>query len=92
MRNVLWASLLLLSAATGVNAQSYVTDIYLSESSSESGWTSTNYDLNRNAGGKDIFLHYKTSSTASPETGYITDIMCSQSNVSSFTVGGRMYY
>ena len=56
------------------------------------GWTVLNNDLNRNAGGWDVYIAYKTSSTANPETGYITDICASNKDVSSFTFEGRTYY
>jgi hypothetical protein len=60
----------------------------------QNGWTIVNKDLNEGAGTNSyyVYLAYKTSSSANPETGYITDIVASTSNESSFTYGGRTYY
>ena len=78
---------LLVTAVTGVRADGYVTDIMVVGYSSggwnsvkqytSQGWVNVGKDLNDNAGGWDIFLLYKTSTTANPETGYITDIVVS---------------
>ena len=95
--------LMLIGAATDVLAQEYITEVMtlgaeqgeganLRREYENKGWTVLNNDLNRNAGGWDVYIAYKTSSTANPETGYITDICASNKWVDSFTFEGRTYY
>ncbi|MBR4533114.1 MAG: hypothetical protein IKO85_01005 [Bacteroidaceae bacterium] len=95
---------LLVTAVTGVKADGYITDLIVIGNSDDDqvrnlrnqytndGWTVVNKDLNANAGGWDIYLAYKKSTDANPETGYITDICTSTKNVESFTFEGRTYY
>ena len=95
---------LLVTAVTGVKADGYVTDVMVIGNSDDDqvrnlrnqytndGWTVVNKDLNEAAGGWDIYLAYKKSTDANPETGYITDICTSTKNVESFTFEGRTYY
>ena len=77
--------LMLTGATTEALAQEYITDVMTIGASKgngwkvrkeyeDKGWTVVNSDLNAGAGGWDIYIAYKTSSTADPETGYITDI------------------
>ena len=93
---------LLVTAVTGVRADGYVTDIMVVGYSSggwnsvkqytSQGWVNVGKDLNDNAGGWDIFLLYKTSTTANPETGYITDIVVSTTKwETGFDYDGRHY-
>ena len=59
----------------------------------EWGWTVVTSDLNGGGtGGWYIYVAYKTSSSADPRTGYVTDICASTTNVGSFTHDGRTYY
>ena len=95
---------LLVTAVTGVKADGYVTDVIVIGNSDDDqvrnlrnqytndGWTVVNKDLNEGANGWDIYLAYKKSTDANPETGYITDICTSTKNVASFTFEGRTYY
>ncbi len=82
--------LLIIGAATNALAQEYITDIMtigtwkgngsnLKKEYRDKGWTVLDKDLNANAGGWDVYIAYKTSSTANPENGYITDIRASNS-------------
>ena len=100
---LLMMALLLIGAATDVLAQEYITEVMtlgaeqgkganVRREYENKGWTVVNNDLNRNAGGWDVYIAYKTSSTANPETGYITDICTSNKWVDSFTFEGRTYY
>ena len=97
--------LMFLIMATGMNAAGYITDLavigcyYKSEISSlqstwtSNGWTVINKDLNSGAGDASwyVYLAYKTSTTANPETGYITDIIASPNLKTSISYGGRTY-
>ena len=94
---------MLMGAATHTQAQEYITEVTtigaefgkggsVINDYRNKGWTVLGNDLNSNAGGWDIYIAYKTSSTAHPETGYITDICASDKDVSSFTFEGRTYY
>ncbi len=56
------------------------------------GWTVLEQDLNEGNGGWYVHIAYKTSSTANPYSGYITDICASNKKVDSFTSDGRTYY
>ena len=56
------------------------------------GWTVLEQDLNQGNGGWYVHIAYKTSSTANPYSGYITDICASNKKVDSFTSDGRTYY
>ena len=57
------------------------------------GWTVINSDLNAGAGGYDIYICYKTSSTANPLTGYITDICVTDHEAGDwFVYNGRTYF
>ena len=109
---LLMMALMLIGAATDVLAQEYITEVMtlgaeqgkganVRREYENKGWTVLNNDLNRNAGGWDVYIAYKTSSvyiayktssTANPETGYITDICASNKWVDSFTFEGRTYY
>ena len=94
---------MLIGVATNVRAQAYITDVIslgvtqgkgadLRKEYSNKGWTVLNNDLNRRAGGWDVYIAYKTSRTANQESGYITDICTSNKNVDSFEFEGRTYY
>lgn len=96
--------LMLLIYSTGAFAQAYITDLFIIGHDKEStannlkdlkkkeGWTVINYDLNKNAGGWFIYLCYKVSDNANPETDYITDICASTKNNSKLVYDGRTYY
>ena len=94
---------MLIATVMGVQADNYITEVVslgaeqgkgasLKTEYRNKGWTVIDNDLNRNAGGWDVYIAYKTSSTANPETDYITDICASEKNVNSFTFEGRTYY
>ena len=94
---------MLMTTITSVQAEGYITEVMalgakqgsgaaLRAEYKKKGWTVLDNDLNRNAGGWDVYIAYKTSSTAKPETGYITDICASDKNVNSFVFEGRVYY
>ncbi len=94
---------MLIAIVTGVQADGYITEVIslgtkqgggssLKAEYKNKGWIVVDKDLNRKAGGWDVYIAYKTSSTADPETGYITDICASDKNVSSFKFEGRTYY
>ena len=96
-------ALMLIGVTTDVLAQEYITEVMtlgaekgkggnVRSEYEKKGWTVVNNDLNRGAGGWDVYIAYKTSSTANPETGYITDICTSDKWVDSFTFEGRTYY
>ena len=92
---------LLVTAVTGVKANGYVTDVMVfgvEKNGSTSvlsytaqGWELLNRDLNEDAGGWDVYMLYKTSTTANPETGYITDLLVSTQKLTSFDYEGRHY-
>lgn len=94
---------ILFAAVTGVQAEDYITEVMvlgaekgkggsLKSEYRNKGWVVVDKDLNKGAGGWDVYIAYKTSSTAKAETGYITDICASDKNVSSFTFESRTYY
>ena len=95
--------LMLFMAVTGIKADGYITDLIVLGEYYESdlntlvndykkkGYTFVNKDLNDGAGGWYIKIGYKTSTTANPETGYVTDIIASTKDVDSFKEGGRTY-
>lgn len=56
------------------------------------GWTVVEQDLNAGTGGWWVYIAYKTSSTANPYSGYITDICASDQKMDFFTSDGRTYY
>lgn len=56
------------------------------------GWTVLEQDLNAGTHGWWVYIAYKTSSTANPYSGYITDICASDQKMDSFTSDGRTYY
>ena len=83
---LLVVALMLIGAATNALAQEkYITEVMtigaekhsgwkVKKEYEDKGWIVNGYDLNSGAGGWDIYIAYKTSSTADPKTGYITDI------------------
>jgi hypothetical protein len=95
---------MLFSAAPVVTAADGITDLIILGCKGESniqnlkdeyrdkGWTIVNQDLNEGAGQVWIYLAYKTSSTANPETDYVTDIRAFSSQASSQSLEGRTYY
>lgn len=96
-------ALMLIGGTTGVLAQEYITEVIslgaeqgrgvnVKNEYRNKGWLIVDHDLNRNAHGWDIYIAYKTSGTANPENGYITDICASDINVDSMTFEGRTYY
>ena len=100
---LLVTAFLLMALPTSMLAQEYITEIMslgakkgggteLKKKYRDKGWTVLDTDLNSGAGGWDVYIAYKTSSTANPETGYITDICTSNKWVDSFTFEGRTYY
>lgn len=85
----------LLMVVTGAQAQAYITDVAtfgsgnsdtakrLKNTYTNNGWTVIDKDLNEGAGGIYIYIAYKTSSTANPETDYVTEIIASNKNQAS---------
>ena len=96
---------LLISAVTGVKADAYITDLVvlgeyyesdintLKTQYTNNGWTVVNTDLNSGAGSNSyyVYLAYKTSGSANPETGYVTDIVASTSSKNTLTYDNRTY-
>lgn len=91
-------ALMYVGTSTNMHAQEYITEVMTIGAENgkggsvrteyiNKGWTVLGNDLNKGAGGWDIYIIYKTSSTANPETGYITDICTSDKAVNSFTFG-----
>ena len=104
VRNRLLLLLVMFFAALpSVKAESYITELKIlsrgsegdikkvKESYQNQGWTVLSQDLNQDAGGQWILLAYKTSDSANPETGYITDIQASTNNKSSFVKAGKTW-
>ncbi len=101
---LLATALLALGAASGALAQEYITEVMtigaekgkggnVRKEYSDKGWTVVNSDLNAGAGGWDIYIAYKTSSTANPKTGYITDICVTDHEAGdSYVYNGRTYH
>ena len=95
---------MLIGASTDIHAQEYITDVMTigAENSdgakkvrneyTNKGWTVLDNDLNKGTDGWYVYIIWKTSSTANPESGYITDICASDKRVDSFTFEGRTYY
>ena len=95
---------MLVGGITNIQAQAYITDVMilgvsgglnaknLRNEYTNNGWTVVEQDLSEATGGWYIHIAYKTSSTANPYSGYITDICASTKNVESFTSDGRTYY
>lgn len=96
---------MLVGGITNIQAQAYITDVMilgcgtsgldarnLRNEYTNKGWTVLEQDLNEGSGGWYVHIAYKTSSTANPYSGYITDICASTKNVESFTSDGRTYY
>ena len=105
VRNRLLLLLVMFFAALpSVKAESYITELKIlsrgsegdikkvKESYQNQGWTIVQQDLNQDAGGKWIYLAYKTSDSADPNTGYVTDIIASTNNKSSFSKWNRTWY
>ena len=93
---------MVIAAVTDVQADGYITEVMtlgakngkggaLKDEYRKKGWTVVDNDLNRRAGGWDVYIAYKTSTTANPETDYIIDICASEKNVETFTWEGRTY-
>ena len=93
---------MLVGGTTNIHAQSYITDVMvlgcgtsgldarnLRNEYTNKGWTVLEQDLNEGNGGWYVHIAYKTSSTANPYSGYITDICASTKKVDSFTSDGR---
>ena len=96
---------LLIGGSPQARAQEYITDVIvlgcgisgldaknLRNEYTNKGWTVLEQDLNQGNGGWYVHIAYKTSSTANPYSGYITDICASNKKVDSFTSDGRTYY
>ena len=96
---------MLVGGITNIQAQSYITDVIvlgnydsaldaknLRNEYTNKGWTVLEQDLNAGTGGWWVYIAYKTSSTANPYSGYITDICASDQKMDSFTSDGRTYY
>ena len=88
---------MLVGGTTNIQAQSYITDVIvlgdgisgvnaknLKNEYTNKGWTVLEQDLNQGNGGWYVFIAYKTSSTAHPYSGYITDICASNKKVDKF--------
>ena len=93
----------LVMGTAAMSAAGYITDVMalgvksgkgnaLKNQYRELGWTVLDQDLNEGAGGWDIYIAYKTSSTANPETGYITDICVSTEWKDRPVLDGRTYH
>ena len=94
---------MLMALPTSMLAQEYITEIMclgtkkgggteLKKKYRDKGWTVLDTDLNSGAGGWDVFLAYKTDSTANPEKGYITDIRASISTDKTYNTLLRTYH
>ena len=96
---------MLVGGTTNIQAQAYITDVIvlgnydsaldaknLRNEYTNKGWTVLEQDLNAGTGGWWVYIAYKTSSTANPYSGYITDICASDQKMDSFTSDGRTYY
>ena len=96
---------MLVGGTKNIHAQSYITDVIvlgdgisgvnaknLKNEYTNKGWTVLEQDLNQGSGGWFVYIAYKTSSTANPYSGYITDICASDQKMDSFTSDGRTYY
>ena len=95
---------MLFIAVSDTLADGYITDLIVLGASKESdantikgqyrngGWTVLDKDLNDGSGGYFIYLGYKTSTTANPETGYVTDIVASTNKKDYFSEKGKTYY
>ena len=94
--------LMLIGAATNALAQEYITEVIVLGASkgngwkvkneyNAKGWTVVENDINEDTGGWDIYIAYKTDSTANPESGYVTEVCAYNHKVSSFTFEGRTY-
>lgn len=96
---------MLVGGITNIQAQAYITDVIvlgnydsaldaknLRNEYTNKGWTVLEQDLNAGTGGWWVYIAYKTSSTANPYSGYITDICASDQKMDSFTSDGRTYY
>ena len=95
---------MLVGGTTNIQAQSYITEVMvlgvsgglnaknLRNEYTNKGWTVVEQDLNEGTGGLWVHIAYKTSSTANPYSGYITDICASNYSMDKFTYDGRTYY
>ena len=77
---------MVLGVSGGLNAKN------LRNEYTNKGWTVVEQDLNEGTGGLWVHIAYKTSSTANPYSGYITDICASNYSMDKFTYDGRTYY
>ena len=101
---LLMMALMLVGTSTSIHAQEYITEVMtigaeksddakkLRDLYTNKGYTVLNNDLNRGARGWYVYIIWKTSSTANPETGYITDICVSDKKVDFFAFEGRTYH
>ena len=98
-RSIILIAALLFGVAEGSRAQSYITDVMTVDSQNHStytaqGWTVIGKDLNAGAGGKYIYLLYKTNSSqgssGTPITGFY--IKTGEGRPGSISHGGRTYY
>ena len=101
-RSIIWMTALLFCVAEGARAQSFITDVMTIASENQSaytaytsqGWTVVGKDLNAGAGGKYIYLLYKTKdsqgSSGTPITGFY--IKTGEGRPNSISHGGRTYY
>ena len=104
LSRLLVVALMLIGAATNALAQEeYITDVMtigaekgkgwkVKDEYRNKGWTVLDKDLNSGAGGWDVYIAYKTSSTANPDTGYITDIRVSISWDQTRSYDSRNYH
>lgn len=94
---------MLMALPTSMLAQEYITEIMslgakkgggteLKKKYRDKGWTVLDTDLNSGAGGWDVYIAYKTDSTANPEKGYITDIRASISTDKTYNTLLRTYH
>ena len=91
-----------LATATCVHAEGYITELIvlgvgkgggtnLKNKYREKGYEVLDRDLNEAAGGDDVYIAYKRSSTADPETGYVTDIVAHGERLDQLEHDGRTY-
>ncbi len=97
--------ILMITGITGIRADGYITDLVvigrygktdannMVSSYRNQGYTVLGKDLNAGSGSSSwyVYLGYKTSTSANPETGYVTDIIASTTYVNSIKCNGRNY-
>ena len=100
MKKFFFCLFVLIGVVQGILATEYITDVMIIADQNKStytaqGWTVIDYDLNKGAGGKFIYLLYKTNNSPGSSGTAITDIYLKTGNSSrpnSLTHDGRTYY